>query len=1135
MSDTGLATPLSPYRGLAAFVDSETDALFFFGREREIEIIASNLIAARLTVLYGPSGVGKTSLLRAGVAQRLRSEGAAIAVVSSWSGDPIAGLLAAVEREVRRVAPDVTSPPLGSVGEILSGWTRRLGADLYLVLDQFEEYFLYHGNDEDAGPLGALAEVIRDPGTRVHVVLSIREDALAQLDAFKTQLPGLFGNSLRLDRLDRRAGERAIHGPLERFNELVAADETVQAADDLVAEILDTVEAGRIQLGDTGRGGADDGPPERGRIEAPYLQLVLERLWVVEMERGSRRLQLETLRELGGASRIVEDHLERAMSALTTGEKDAAAAMYNHLVTPSGTKIAHRTGDLARYADVDEDEAQRVLDRLASERIVRTGENGSAGTQYEIFHDVLADAVLAWRNRHENERRLEEERRQAARRHRQTLLLALACGVALTILAGAAVYALTQRSSASGNAKEAKAHDLAALAEAGLLTSPERSLELALEASRTAHTPTVEDALRRTLRALRVTAVLRGPGPITHVAVTPEGSRLAMFVLGRQGRLFDAAGKRQISFLRNAMDGGSFSPDGTRMVTPGRDGWARVWGVRTGKQVLGLRHSGLTDAVFAPSSALIATAGPNGRVRIWDSRTGRLLQALGHPGRLQRTFGNQTPMASISFSGDGRLLVLTAEDHAGSRVQSSRVFDVHNGRLVATLRHPGGTRGARFAPRGELVMTWGSRDHVARLWDGRTGKLRAELRGHERGVLDAAWSRDGKLVATGSADGTARVWDTSDGRLVAILPGHSNWVTGLEFSPDDELIVTGSKDHLARVFDANSGTLRATLAGHSEGITDVAFGRRGRTVVTSSSDGTVRVWDARPFPELSLVRHASREPIRGVAFTPAGRIVSSDVGEVSKDGRYVASRSTKDVIRITDTTSGRVLRTLRNPEVSAMAFSPTGDRLLAWSRDGTGRVWRLDDGRVEHTIRGFPAKTVALSANGRRAFAVLSAGQVGAAAPVIWNTETGRPIRQLRAISTAQLSSASFSHDGRFLVTTGDDREARLFDVETGKQVWVLSHASKISGAKFSADGNWVVIAGPGYAGIVDAHTGERILLINGHDRLLTAAAFSPTGWRIATGSDSGAVKTYDCRVCGGIDELVKLAEQRLAQLRSTS
>ena len=89
-----------------------------------------------------------------------------------------------------------------------------------------------------------------------------------------------------------------------------------------------------------------------------------------------------------------------------------------------------------------------------------------------------------------------------------------------------------------------------------------------------------------------------------------------------------------------------------------------------------------------------------------------------------------------------------------------------------------------------------------------------------------------------------------------------------------------------------------------------------------------------------------------------------------------------------------------------------------------------------------------------------------------------------------------------------------------------------MSDADFSADGRWVAIAGPGEAGLVEAKTGERVLLLAGEDLILTAIAFSPTGWRIATGGNTGAVQTYNCRLCGGVDELVKLGEQRLAQLR---
>jgi WD40 repeat protein len=1024
VTDAALAAPASPYKGLAAFADSELDALFFFGREREIEVIAANLIAARLTVLYGPSGVGKTSLLRAGVAHRLRKEGGAVVVFSGWSGDPTAGLLAAVEKEVRRVEPEAANPPQGSAAEALAAWTRRLGADLYLVLDQFEEYFLYHGEDDGGGPFTELAEVIRRPDARVHVLVSIREDALAQLDAFKTQLPGLFGNSLRLDRLDRSAARRAIIGPLERYSSL-EGHEPVRAEEALVDEVLDSVAVGRIQLGDAGRGGRDEREAERDRIEAPYLQLVLERLWEVERERDSTRLRLETLRELGGAERIVEAHLERAMAALSPEEKDAAAAMYNHLVTPSGTKIAHRAGDLARYAAVDEHEAQRVLERLTSERIVRTGENGAAGIQYEIFHDVLADAVLAWRTRHEAERRLERERRDAARRQRTLLTLAAASLAAVVVLGAISIYALTQRSEARESAREARAGELIALAAASLSTDPQRSLRLALDASRTVRSTAVEEMLRKSLKELRQQAVVRIPAGEEAAALSSDG-RLLATTRGDEVRLYGSGGSR---LLRR------------------------------------LRHVEATLAELSRDGRLVATAGGDEMVRVWNARTGRLAQTIVHPG----------PIASVAFAPNGREL-LTLGPH-----RVVYVWELRDAFLRLKLRLRGFVRAARFAPSGEVIGTGGS-DRIARLWDVRPkgivsegvvplGEVRRRLEGHSGRVGAVAFSRDGGLFATGSTDMTARVWEVEDGDPVTILPGHENFVTRVEFSPDGMLIATASRDRRARIFDARSPTLRATLAAHREPLTHVAWSRDGTKLVTSSADGTVRTWDALPLPRLELLRR-HRNPVAAVTFR-SGRVESSTV---ARDDPRLAARPA-----------------------------------LVEAIDAAGR-----------------RTAVSLSQDGRDAVAGYADGAVR-----LWDAQTAKPVRELPPHS-ASVTSTTFSRDGRLVVTTGTDHDARVSEVDNGRQRWVLSHGALVSDADFSADGRWVAIAGPGEVGIVDTTTGERMLLLDGQDRILTSIAFSPKGWRIASGGESGAVRTYDCRLCGGIDELVKHANERLAQLQAT-
>ena len=182
--NTVMTSVVTPYKGLAPFEDSELDALLFFGRERETEVIVANLLASKLTVLYGPSGVGKSSILRAAVTRRLRETApdAEIHVLDEWAADPTLP------------APD---------------------GEAFLILDQFEEYFLYH----DAGPLhDQLPLLLAQP--RVHVLLALREDALARLDAFQARIPNVFANRLRLDQLDVSAARAAIVGPLDPWNGL---------------------------------------------------------------------------------------------------------------------------------------------------------------------------------------------------------------------------------------------------------------------------------------------------------------------------------------------------------------------------------------------------------------------------------------------------------------------------------------------------------------------------------------------------------------------------------------------------------------------------------------------------------------------------------------------------------------------------------------------------------------------------------------------------------------------------------------------------------------------------------------------------------------------------------------------------
>ncbi len=236
------AVPECPYVGLVPF--DESDAPYFFGRQRECEVVIANLTLSRLTLLYAASGVGKSSVLRAGVLpglQQIAGEpygglgvpDAAVAYIREWSLAPLDTIATAVLDAVSRVPGaglvEVPSHPPLSVKWLREVLQRSGVATAYLVLDQFEEYFLYHPDDRgEDGLAGALGRILSTRDLPVNVLLSIREDELAALDRFKGWVPHLYGNYLRLAHLGRNAAREAIEGPLDHYNQVVPPDSAME-------------------------------------------------------------------------------------------------------------------------------------------------------------------------------------------------------------------------------------------------------------------------------------------------------------------------------------------------------------------------------------------------------------------------------------------------------------------------------------------------------------------------------------------------------------------------------------------------------------------------------------------------------------------------------------------------------------------------------------------------------------------------------------------------------------------------------------------------------------------------------------------------------------------------------------------
>jgi hypothetical protein len=392
-----------------------------------------------------------------------------VVYVNEWAGDPVARLLDRIGEEVARAVGQratAVDGPSGRLAASLAAWTARWNLDLLVILDQFEEYFLYHPDEDGPGTFAVeFPRAVNRSELPVSFLVAIREDALAKLDRFKGSIANLFENYVRIRHLHASQAEAAVLGPLSRLSERAPAEEPWTADPELVRAVLDGVQVGKVVHAAVGRGVAAETADRQAPdppIETPYLQMVLTRLWAEEAATGSRRLRLATLEALGGPQRIVRGHLDEALERLSAEQREVAARVFHHLVTPTGSKIAHTATDLADYTGLPGDQVRSVLDRLSAPdaRILRTvappsGQEGES--RYEIFHDVLAPAILGWRARWEARRQADAAARrrfeERARRWRRLARVWAGLLVAMLVVSLAALAVQSRRAEGAARAE----------------------------------------------------------------------------------------------------------------------------------------------------------------------------------------------------------------------------------------------------------------------------------------------------------------------------------------------------------------------------------------------------------------------------------------------------------------------------------------------------------------------------------------------------------------------------------------------------------------------------------------------------------------------------------------------------------
>ncbi len=497
------------------------------------------------------------------------------------------------------------------------------------------------------------------------------------------------------------------------------------------------------------------------------------------------------------------------------------------------------------------------------------------------------------------------------------------------------------------------------------------------------------------------------------------------------------------------------------------------------------------------------------------------------------TFGSIT---SVAVSPDGLYAA------AGFANGDARIWQVNDRKQLATCTgHTEFLWATAFGPAGKLLAT-GSEDHTIRLWEVNSGDCIAILSGHNDWVKDVAFSHHGELLGSCSNDGTIRLWDTETGDCLSRIEAHDSWVWALTFNASDRILASAGHDGLIKLWDIATDKCIQTLEGHTGPIRSIEFSPDGSKLVSGSFDKTVRIWDlrlassAKEHENQQENRHrnspAKQASMAGTMPHIVLRGHTNLVWSVRFDptGCTCVSSSDDQSIRLWDASTGELLRTFfgHKNRVWSIAFSPDGTTLISGSDDQTLRFWDLLTGQSLYTLEGYsnqiwsidysPANNL-LGSGGDNGIIYLWS----AAVRRVYQSGDQQQANQPRSLTahTDRVRAITFSHDGKWLVSGGDDQTMRLWNVQAGRCIHTLyGHTNRVWTVAISRD-NRILASGSEDQTIRLwwRQSGRCFKIIQGNHQRIWSVDFSPDGKHLVSASDDNVLHLWEIRTGNCVQE----------------